>query len=39
MAKIGLTDSVQDVLIKMSEGNPGALSALVEILKHGENHP
>ena len=35
-SKIELTDSIQDVLVKMSEGNPGALTVCLEILKHGE---
>ena len=36
MSRIELTDDTQDILVKMSEGNPGALSAMMEILKHGE---
>lgn len=31
--KIELTDNVMDVVVKMSEGNPGGLSVLTEILK------
>ena len=34
--KIQLTDSIQDVLFKMSEGNPGALTVCLGILEHGE---
>jgi hypothetical protein len=34
--KIELTDSIQDVLFKMSEGNPGALTVCLGILEHGE---
>lgn len=34
--KIQLTDSTQDALLKMSEGNPGALTVCVQILKNGE---
>lgn len=30
---IELTDSTFDVLIKMSQGNPGALTALYELMK------
>lgn len=29
--RIELTDSVMDIMLKMSEGNPGALTALMEI--------
>lgn len=35
-ARIELTDSIKDICVKMSEGNPGALSAIVEIIKNGE---
>lgn len=35
-SKIELTDSMQDVLFKMSEGNPGALTVCLGILEHGE---
>ena len=35
-SKIELTDSIQDVLFKMSEGNPGALTVCLGILEHGE---
>lgn len=35
MSKIELTDTTMDVLIKMSEGNPGALSALMDMLDAG----
>lgn len=31
--RIGAHDSLQDIIIKMSEGNPGALTALVEVVK------
>lgn len=34
--KIQLTDSVQDVMFKMSEGNPGALTVCLQMLKDGE---
>lgn len=33
--KIQLNDSMQDVMFKMSEGNPGALNVCVQILKEG----
>jgi hypothetical protein len=32
MSRIKLTDTTMDALIKMSEGNPGALSAMMELL-------
>lgn len=35
-SKIELTDSIQDVLFKISEGNPGALTVCLGILEHGE---
>ena len=35
MSKLTLNDSVADVITKMSEGNPGALNAMMDILdKH-----
>lgn len=34
--KIQLTDSIPDVLFKISEGNPGALNVCINILKEGE---
>lgn len=36
MSKIQLTDSVLDVMVKMSEGNPGAVNALSVMLKEGK---
>lgn len=36
MSKIQLTDTTIDVVSKMSEGNPGAMTALMEILSKGE---
>lgn len=36
MSKIQLTDNGMDVMFKMSEGNPGALTALMEIFKDCE---
>lgn len=36
MVKIKLTDSTMDVVVKMSEGNPGATAAIMEILTNGE---
>jgi hypothetical protein len=39
-SRISLTDSGQDVLVKMAEGNPGALSAMIDILqKHDAIDP
>jgi len=33
MSKIQLTDSTMDVVVKMSQGNPGAMNAIMEMLK------
>lgn len=33
--KIELSDSMQDVVVKMSEGNPGAVRVCCELLKDG----
>lgn len=30
------SDSTQDIMFKMSEGNPGALTVCLEIMKYGE---
>lgn len=32
--KISLSDSTSDVVIKMAEGNPGALTVMMSVLKH-----
>lgn len=34
--KIQLNDSLEDVLFKMSEGNPGAVAVCLQMLKDGE---
>ena len=34
--KLDLKDSMQEMLFKMSEGNPGALTVLLVILEKGE---
>lgn len=36
MARIGLEDTVQSALIKMSDGNPGALTVLAAMLRDGK---
>ena len=36
MSRIQLMDTDTDVMVKMSGGNPGAMSALVELLVEGE---
>lgn len=36
MSKIKLTDQPIDMLVKMSEGNPGAITALMDILEKSE---
>lgn len=33
MSRIKLTDSVMDSLVSMSEGNPGALTAMMDLMK------
>lgn len=33
MSKIKLNDSGQDIVIKMSDGNPGAVTAILELLQ------
>lgn len=33
--RIGLHDTVMDIMVKMSDGNPGALTAMVSILQDG----
>lgn len=36
MSRIQLQDSTMDVVMKMSEGNPGAMNALIEILNNAK---
>lgn len=36
MARIELTDTLTDVIVKMAEGNPGAATAMMEIYTKGE---
>lgn len=35
MARLDLTDSMQTAIVKMAEGNPGAVSALIDLYKKG----
>ena len=35
MSRIQLSDNTMDVIVKMSEGNPGAMTALMEMLDKG----
>lgn len=35
MTKITLADTLMDIFMKLSEGNPGALTVLMELYKHG----
>ena len=35
--KIGLTDTAEDMMVKMSEGNPGALSVCMQLLTETAN--
>lgn len=37
MTILALTDTVEDVVVKLSQGNPGALRVLVELLKEEED--
>ena len=40
MSRIELTDTAMDVMVKMSDGNPGAIAAMMQILeKHDEIDP
>jgi len=32
-SQIGIADSIMDVLVKMAEGNPGAVTVMTQILK------
>lgn len=36
MSRIELTDNIQDIVIKMADGNPGAVMALVELIQNNE---
>jgi hypothetical protein len=36
MSRIELTDSAMSIMVKLSEGNPGAATALVAMVKDGE---
>lgn len=36
MSKIDITDSVADIVTKMSEGNPGAMTVVVKLVKEME---
>lgn len=36
MSKITLADNAMSAVVKMSEGNPGAMTALMEVIKCGE---
>ena len=37
MAKITLTDTLQDIIVKMSDCNPGAVHALMDIYQNAES--
>lgn len=37
MSKIQLTDTAMDALVKMAEGNPGAIHAMMAIMEHAES--
>ena len=36
MTKITMNDSLADAIVKMSEGNPGALATMMELIKDGK---
>lgn len=36
MSRVTSTDSIQETLIKIVEGNPGALTVCMSMLKHGD---
>lgn len=36
MSKLDLTDTVQTALFKMSEGNPGGLTVMMQMMQHGD---
>lgn len=35
MTKLNLEDTTKDIIIKMSEGNPGAMTAIMDIFQNG----
>ena len=37
MTKINLADSIMDVTKKMSDGNPGAVATILEIIEQGKS--
>jgi len=37
MSRIKLEDSTMDALVKMVNGNPGAIAALMDIIKYGDD--
>lgn len=37
MGRISLADTAQDIIIKLSDGNPGALTTLMELTKSYKN--
>lgn len=37
MSKIEITDTAQDIIVKMVSGNPGAIGCLVDIIKHSKD--
>lgn len=39
MSKLELKDNLNDIIIKLSEGNPGAITVLFEIMKCKDNDP
>lgn len=39
MCKLEFKDNFSDMILKLSEGNPGAMTTLFEILKYKDNDP
>ena len=37
MSRLELTDTVTDILVKMSDGNPGAINVMMQMLQEAEN--
>ena len=37
MSRLTITDTIKDVVVKMSDGNPGAITVMMSILKDGRD--
>ena len=38
MSKLNMHETFSDIILKLSEGNPGAMTTLFEIMKHFDNN-